>query len=159
MKTSIKLVMALCVMGLVMTSCAKRVVLNVDTELLSSMNPDNLNLESACKFKGQKDDVTLKKFLVTVNKGRVIKWKGRSLNKKDKVNIEAIIYEGGTNPFPNRIESIDYIGRWKGKMKRVVKAKMVRVTDENLKYVLRFSVKKGNDVRTYDIDPEARVMQ
>ena len=162
MKTSIKLVMALCVMGLVMTSCAKKVVLNVDTDRLLK-DKVRRDFDGYASFKGQDSTMILEDHIIYVKKGRVIKWKGKASNKNHKVSIEMIKIkpESPVNPFPDEQTEIPYLKKWKGRMKKVVKARpiMVTVGGPNCKYSLYFSIEEDGKKLTdiLEIDPEIEV--
>ncbi|MBL7473367.1 hypothetical protein [Robertkochia sediminum] len=114
-------------------------------------------------FEDQDNAGSLESYLATVKKGRVITWKGVSTSKGYKVNITKVMYEEGTNPFPDSLEVINYKGSWKGKLKKVVKVKPVRVTTggEDCKYSLHFTISQDGKTITQPlvIDPKLRIMQ
>ncbi|WP_224491185.1 hypothetical protein [Robertkochia flava] len=162
MKTPNRLIVAaLILFGLMLTSCAKVITLQVNADsLLTAENKDSLDLYAS--FKNQKKGETLETYTEEVKKGRIIKWKGKDLNNNYKISIEKIQYKSGDNPFPDKMEEIPYVKKWKARKKKIVKVKPVLVTGEdNCVYNLYFSIEKDGEkiLDNILIDPELRIMQ
>lgn len=129
--------------------------LYVDTEAINTNTPDN-ELGTVCNF-NQEAGVTNEDFMVEVNQGDIIQWRGIANNGTDIVHIERIIFVRGTNPFPaNELSGT-------GEPARAVTVEAVNKTvdtpDGDCKYKVVFSViRNGEDLdRNFNIDPILRV--
>lgn len=154
--------LAVILLGIVTLSSCEVIKLNVDAaRLIADGETENFN--DYAEFDEQDSSTSLESYLATVKKGKVIKWKGVSKSKGYKVNIERVEYEEGTNPFPDELDVINYKGSWKGKLKKVVKVKPVRVTTDgdDCKYSLFFTITQDGKTITQPlkIDPELRVRE
>lgn len=131
------------------------VTLYVDTDGLQNNTPAN-EVNNYCNF-GQDPSISNEDYLIEVNVGDIVNWRGVANNGTDIVNIEKIIYQGGPNPFPQERDELDG-GGTDGK---TVSVEMVSATgSETCKYMVRFTITKGGTPvsRNFDIDPRLRVM-
>lgn len=130
------------------------VTLYVDTANINTNTPDN-ELGAVCNF-GQEAGVTNEAFLIEVNQGDIVQWRGQASGEGDIVNIEQILYVRGPNPFPEGRRELPGTGE-NGK---TVTVQATNPTGENTcKYMVKFTViRDGSSLnRTFNIDPEIRV--
>lgn len=128
------------------------ITLYVDTE-----NITNQTVAEHSDF-GQEDGVSNEEYLVTVNLGDTIIWKGvpKSI-ETDVVNITSINYQGGSRAFDSNVL------RGNGETPETVTGVTTQVTERNnnFKYVVKFTVIHNGEKKpgTFQIDPELRVLQ
>ncbi|MBL7473365.1 hypothetical protein [Robertkochia sediminum] len=142
--------------NVLMAQATETVTLYVDTDRLQNNTPAN-EVNNYCNF-GQDPSISNEDYLIEVNVGDVVNWRGVANNGVDIVNIEKIIVQGGPNPFPADRDELD----GGGDGGRVVSVQMARATgNETCKYMVKFSIQRGDApvARIFDIDPRLRVMQ
>ena len=128
----------------------KVVVLTVDTENITQ-GLSKTQLDEFCDFGQDKSKTPNKDFTTTITLGESIEWVGEAKNGKDLINIEMIVYKGGTNPFPNG--KIEINGQ--GTPNKSVSVVPIKKTENDCEYILHFSI-NGKPGR-YVIDPFLRV--